>query len=62
VQSRSSENLSWMLPPILKQIRGVVYKTRLSLGCIIPTADGSKRPIGVPAVIDRAVRPAMAKV
>ena len=59
---QASENLSWLLPPILKQIHEGRYTPPPVRRVYIPKADGSKRPIGVPAVIDRAIQAAMAKV
>ena len=59
---QARENLSWLLPPILKQIHEGRYTPPPVRRVYIPKADGSKRPIGVPAVIDRAVQAAMAKV
>ena len=56
------ENLSWLLPPILKQIHEGRYTAPPVRRVYIPKADGTKRPIGVPAVIDRAIQAAMAKV
>ena len=56
------ENLSWLLPPILKQIHEGRYTAPPVRRVYIPKADGSKRPIGVPAVVDRAIQAAMAKV
>jgi group II intron reverse transcriptase/maturase len=56
------ENLSWLLPPILKQIHEGRYTPPPVRRVYIPKADGSKRPLGVPAVIDRAIQGAMAKV
>ena len=55
-------NLSWLLPPILKQIHEGCYTAPPVRRVYIPKADGSKRPIGVPAVVDRAIQAAMAKV
>ena len=52
---QASENLSWLLPPILKQIHEGRYMPPVRR-VYIPKADGSKRPIGVPAVIDRAIQ------
>jgi group II intron reverse transcriptase/maturase len=54
--------LSWLLPPILKQIHEGRYTPPPVRRVYIPKADGSRRPIGVPAVIDRAIQGAMAKV
>ncbi len=59
---QARENLSWLLPPILKQIHEGRYRPPPVRRVSIPKADGSKRPIGVPAVIDRAIQGAMAKV
>ena len=59
---QASENLSWLLPPILKQIHEGGYTPPPVRRVYIPKADGSKRPIGVPVVIDRAIQAAMAKV
>jgi len=59
---QARENLSWLLPPILKQIHEGRYKPPPVRRVYIPKADGSKRPIGVPAVVDRAIQAAMAKV
>jgi group II intron reverse transcriptase/maturase len=59
---QARENLSWLLPPILKQIHEGRYTPPPVRRVYIPKVDGSKRPIGVPAVIDRAIQGAMAKV
>ena len=59
---QARENLSWLLPPILRQIHEGRYTAPPVRRVYIPKADGSKRPIGVPAVIDRAIQGAMAKV
>jgi len=59
---QASENLSWLLPPILKQIYEGRYRPPPVRRVYIPKADGRKRPIGVPAVIDRAIQAAMTKV
>jgi len=59
---QARENLSWLLPPILKQIHEGCYRPPPVRRVYIPKADGSKRPLGVPAVIDRAIQGAMAKV
>ena len=59
---QARENLSWLLPPILKQIHEGRYTPPPVRRVYIPKADGSKRPIGIPAVIDRALQGAMAKV
>jgi RNA-directed DNA polymerase len=59
---QARENLSWLLPPILEQIHEGRYTPPPVRRVYIPKADGSKRPLGVPAVIDRAIQGAMAKV
>jgi group II intron reverse transcriptase/maturase len=59
---QARENLSWLLPPILKQIHEGRYIPPPVRRVYIPKTDGSKRPIGVPAVIDRAIQGAMAKI
>ena len=59
---QARENLSWLLPPILKQIHEGRYRPPPVRRVYIPKADGSKRPLGVPAVVDRAIQGAMAKV
>jgi RNA-directed DNA polymerase len=59
---QASENLSWLLPPILKQIHDGRYTPPPVRRVYIPKTDGSKRPIGVPAVIDRAIQAAMVKI
>ena len=59
---QASENLSWLLPPILKQIHEGRYMPPPVRRVYIPKADGRKRPIGIPAVIDRAIQAAMTKV
>jgi len=58
----AKENLSWLLPPILKQIHEGRYTAPPVRRVYIPKADGTKRPIGVPVVVDRAIQAAMAKV
>jgi len=56
------ENLSWLLPPILKQIHEGRYAPPPVRRVYIPKADGKQRPIGIPAVIDRAIQAAMTKI
>jgi RNA-directed DNA polymerase len=59
---QARENWSWLLPPILKQIHEGRYMPPPVRRVYIPKADGSKRPIGVPAVVDRAIQAAMVKI
>lgn len=58
----AQENLSWLLPPILKQIHEGRYTPPPVRRVYIPKADGKQRPIGIPAVIDRAIQAAMTKI
>lgn len=60
VQARN--NLSWLLPPILQQIREGRYEAPSVRRAHIPKADGKTRPIGVPTIIDRAIQAAMTKI
>jgi group II intron reverse transcriptase/maturase len=55
-------NLSWLLPPILKQIHGGSYEPPPVRRVYIPKANGKERPIGVPAIIDRAIQAAMTMI
>ena len=59
---QARENLDWLLPPILKQIHEGRYKAPAVRRIYIPKADGKQRPIGIPAVIDRAIQAAMTKI
>ena len=59
---QARENLSWLLPPILKQIHVGRYAAPPVRRVYIPKTDGTKRPLGIPAVIDRAIQAAMAKI
>lgn len=56
------QNLSWLLPPILKQIHAGQYAPPAVRRVYIPKADGKQRPIGIPAVVDRAIQAAMAAI
>lgn len=58
----AQRHLSWLLPPILKQIHEGRYDAPAVRRVYIPKADGKERPIGIPAVIDRAIQAAMAKI
>lgn len=58
----AQKNLSWLLPPILKQIHEGSYAPPPVRRVYIPKADGKQRPIGIPAVIDRAIQAAMTKI
>ena len=60
VQAR--ENLSWLLPPILKQIHEGRYEPPAVRRVYIPKANGKLRPLGVPAVLDRAIQAAMTRI
>ncbi len=61
VQAR--DNLSWLLPPILRQIHEGRYAAPSVRRVYIPKDDGKKsRPIGVPNVIDRALQAATARI
>ena len=55
-------NLSWLLPPILKQIHEGSYQAPPVRRVYIPKPDGRERPIGIPTVVDRAIQSAMAKI
>jgi RNA-directed DNA polymerase len=56
------ENLTWLLPPILKQIHSGRYRAPPVRRVLIPKANGGNRPIGVPTILDRALQAAMARV
>jgi retron-type reverse transcriptase len=55
-------NLSWMLPPILKEIHQGRYQAPPVRRVYIPKPDGRKRPLGIPTVLDRAIQAAMAQI
>jgi group II intron reverse transcriptase/maturase len=59
---QARENLNWLLPPILKQVHEGRYVAPAVRRVYIPKADGKQRPIGIPAVIDRAIQAAMTKI
>lgn len=59
---QARENLSWLLPPILRQIHEGRYEAPAVRRVYIPKADGKKRPLGIPAVIDRAIQAAMSRI
>lgn len=59
---QARENLDWLLPPILKQIHEGRYEAPAVRRVYIPKADGKQRPLGIPAVIDRAIQAAMTKI
>lgn len=56
------ENLEWILPPILTEIHQSNYDAPPVRRVYIPKANGGQRPIGVPAIIDRAIQAAVAKI
>lgn len=56
------ENLSWLLPPIMKQIHAGQYDAPAVRRTYIPKADGKLRPIGVPTVLDRGVQAATVQI
>jgi RNA-directed DNA polymerase len=53
------KHLSWMLPPILTDIHLKRYEAPPVRRVYIPKADGNKRPLGIPQVIDRAIQKGM---
>lgn len=59
---QARENLSWLLPPILKQIHEGRYEPPAVRRVYIPKTNGKLRPLGVPAVLDRAIQAAMTRV
>lgn len=59
---QARENLSWLLPPILKQIHEGKYVAPAVRRVNIPKSDGGMRPIGIPAIVDRAIQAATAKI
>lgn len=61
-REQAEKNLSWLLPPIMEQIHEGRYAAPAVRRVYIPKADGSKRPIGIPQVVDRAVQAATAQI
>lgn len=59
---QARENLSWLLPPILKQIHEGRYEPPAVRRVYIPKANGKLRPIGVPAILDRAIQAALTRI
>ena len=55
-------NLDWILPPILKSIHQGNYDAPPVRRVYIPKANGGKRPLGVPSIIDRAIQAATATI
>jgi retron-type reverse transcriptase len=60
--AQAQKNISWLLPPLLKQINKGQYEAPPVKRVLIPKADGTKRPIGVPQVIDRSIQAGMAQI
>lgn len=56
------ENLSWLLPPIMKDIHLQRYDAPTVKRVYIPKADGKKRPLGIPQIIDRGIQKAVSTV
>jgi RNA-directed DNA polymerase len=59
---QARKNLSWLLPPLLKQIHKGNYEAPPVRRVYIPKADGKQRPIGVPEVIDRSIQAGASKI
>jgi group II intron reverse transcriptase/maturase len=60
--TQARDNLNWLLPPLLQQIHKGQYEAPPVRRVYIPKADGGKRPLGVPQVLDRAIQKAAATV
>jgi RNA-directed DNA polymerase len=56
------KGIRWMLPPLMESIHQGQYQAPPVRRVHIPKANGGKRPLGVPAVIDRAIQAATARV
>ena len=59
---QARKNLSWILPPLLNQIHQGRYEAPPVRRVYVPKADGKKRPIGVPEVIDRAIQAGVSRI
>jgi RNA-directed DNA polymerase len=58
----AQKNLDWILRPLMQQIHEGRYEAPPVRRVYIPKADGGQRPLGVPAVVDRALQAATAKI
>jgi len=56
------KNLSWLLPTTMEDIHLKRYDAPPVRRVYIPKADGSKRPLGIPQIVDRAIQKAAGTV